>query len=80
MTVPSRLDRSEVVAMLAAFGDRAAADVPEQIGSLEVAWLVHQVEQRRGVVLELTDDDLIRMGTVSDAVEVLGRALSGHPA
>jgi hypothetical protein len=80
VTVPTTLDRADVVAMLATYGERPAEDVPERIGSLEVAWLVHQVEQRYGVTLDLGDDELIRMGTVSDAVDVLRRAMDSDPA
>lgn len=75
MTVPWQPDRAGVVALLATFGDRAPADVPEQISSLELAWLVHQVEQRHGVVLDLTDEELARMGTVASAVTVLNQSL-----
>jgi hypothetical protein len=57
--------------MLATFGDRAPERVPESIGSLELAWLVHQVEQRYGVTLDLTDPDLARMGSVTTAVDAL---------
>jgi hypothetical protein len=70
-----RLDRAEVVALLATLGDRAPADVPDRVDSLELAWLVHQVEQRHGVRLDLDDDELGRMATVSGAAEVLGAAV-----
>jgi hypothetical protein len=73
--MPSTLDREQVVAMLASYGERDAGTVPERIGSLEVAWLLHQVEQRFGVTLDLSDDELARMSTVANAVEVLRRAL-----
>jgi len=75
--VPHELDRADVVGMLASFGDRDPAAVGERIDSLELAWLVHQVEQRNGVTLDLSDEDLIRMSTVSEAVEVLRRNLEG---
>jgi acyl carrier protein len=65
-----------VIAMLATYGDRSVDAVRESIDSLELAWLVHQVEQRYGRVLELTDDELIRMSTVDGAVAVLGTALA----
>jgi hypothetical protein len=77
--MPWEPDRAGVVALLATFGDRAPAEVPEQIGSLELAWLVHQVEQRHGVVLDLSDEDLARMGTVASAVTVLRRSVGGPP-
>jgi hypothetical protein len=80
MTVGSPLERDDVVAMLATFGDRRPAEVPERIGSLEVAWLVHQVEQRYGVTLDVPDDELARMTTVSNAVDVLRTAMPGAKA
>lgn len=70
------LDRADVVAMLATYGDRPPAAVRDRIDSLELAWLVHQVEQRYGVALDLSDDDLLRMNTVDEAVTVL-RAVIG---
>jgi hypothetical protein len=56
--------------MLATYGDRQPEDVPEVIDSLELAWLVHQIEQRYGE-LDVDDDMFGRMSTVTGAVEVL---------
>jgi hypothetical protein len=70
--------RDDVVAMLASLDGRSAADVSEWIGSLELAWLVHQAEQRYGVRVELDGDQFERMCTVSGAVEVLGEVLTAH--
>jgi hypothetical protein len=70
------LERADVVAMLASLGDRGPANVPESIDSLELAWLVHQLEQRYGVALELGDSELVRMNTVSAAVEVIRGGLA----
>ncbi len=72
-------DRDEVVAMLATYGNREPAAVRERIDSLDLAWLVHQVEQRYDVTLDLTDEDLARMSTVSGAVDVLTSVLGGAP-
>lgn len=72
-------DRAEVVAMLAAYGERDAGAVVERIDSLGLAWLVHQVEQRYGVSLDLDDAQLSRMDTVDGAVDVL-RAVLSRPA
>jgi acyl carrier protein len=70
------VSRDDVVAMLATYGDRTPDQVREKIDSLELAWLVHQVEQRFGVSLDLEDDSLIAMSTVDGAVKVLGDALA----
>jgi hypothetical protein len=65
-----QLDRSAVVAMIASYGDRRPEQVPEAIDSLELAWLIHQVEQRYGA-LDIDDDAIARMSTVTGAVDVL---------
>jgi hypothetical protein len=62
--------RSDVVAMLATYGDRQPEQVPEAIDSLELAWLIHQAEQRYGT-LDISDDALARMSTVTGAAAVL---------
>jgi acyl carrier protein len=56
--------------MLATYGDRQPEQVPEAIDSLELAWLMHQIEQRYGA-LDVDDDMLARMSTVTGAVNVL---------
>ncbi len=71
------MTRDEVIAMLATYGDRTAAQVRERIDSLELAWLIHQVEQRYGVVLDLDDDSLMEMSTVDGSLGVLNKALAG---
>ncbi|MHA6765404.1 acyl carrier protein [Streptacidiphilus sp. PAMC 29251] len=67
--------RAEVVAMLTGFGDRTPEQVPEGIDSMELAWLVHQIEQQYGIRLD--DDDLAGMTTVSGVVKVLADLLPG---
>jgi acyl carrier protein len=62
--------RSDVVAMLATYGDRQPEQVPEAIDSLELAWLVHQIEQRYGA-LDIDDDMIARMSTVTGVIDVL---------
>lgn len=74
--MPVAPDRDDVVAMLASLGAREPAQVHERIDSLEQVWLVHQVEQRYGVALDLSDDALARMGTVAGAVDVLREVLT----
>jgi acyl carrier protein len=68
--VPGVLQRSDVVAMLATYGDRQPEQVPEAIDSLELAWLIHQIEQRYGA-LDVDDDMLARMSTVTGVVGLL---------
>ena len=80
MSEARRLDRAEIVALLATLGDRDPADVPDRVDSLELAWLVHKVEQRLGVRLDLGDDELDRMATVTGAAEVLAAALDNSGA
>jgi acyl carrier protein len=69
--------RCEVVAILAAIGDRAPDEVSEEISSLELAWLVSQVEDRYHTTLELDDAALARMMTVSGAVATIHQLLAG---
>ncbi len=65
--------------MLATYGDRLPEQVPETIDSLELAWLIHQIEQRFGV-LDVDDDTIGRMSTVTGALSVLSdlRVGSSH--
>ena len=65
------IDRESVLAMLATYQGRPAGAQAESIDSLELVWLLHQVEQRHSVRLDLDDDQLMRMNTVDGAVAVL---------
>jgi hypothetical protein len=75
MTRPSLPDRRDVIDMLASYGNRAPEQVGEQLGSLELTWLIAQAEQRYSVVLDLPDEVFARMQTVSGAVDVLRTAI-----
>lgn len=75
--MPAQPQRSDVIAMLATYGDRLPDQVPEAIDSLELAWLIHQIEQRYGT-LDLDDTAIARMSTVTGAVEVLTDLEAGH--
>jgi acyl carrier protein len=57
-------------------GDRAPYEVAEEIGSLELAWLVSQIEERYGTTLELDDAAAQRMMTVSGAVATIHQMLA----
>jgi hypothetical protein len=69
------VSRADVVDMLASYGDRRASAVGDRLDSLEVAWLVHQVELRNGLALDLTDDQVSLMSTVDEALAVLRQAM-----
>ena len=56
-------------------GDRTPDEVGEEIGSLELAWLVSQVETRYHTTLELDDAALAQMMTVSGAVATIHQML-----
>ncbi|MCW5254547.1 MULTISPECIES: acyl carrier protein [unclassified Streptomyces] len=71
--------REDVIALLAQQGECAPEDVGERIDSLQLAWLVHAVEERYGVRLDLDDDALEAMDSVAGAVDVLERALAAVP-
>ncbi|MER5355992.1 acyl carrier protein [Kitasatospora sp. NPDC002551] len=75
MTDLARPDRAEVLAMLAAFGQRAPEDVPEELGSLELTWLIAEFEQRYGIEPDLDDDAFEAVRTVDDAVAVFRAAV-----
>ena len=64
--------------MLASYGDREPEQVPEAIDSLELAWLMHQLEQRYGA-LDVDDDTIARMSTVTGVVDVLKVLNVGRP-
>jgi hypothetical protein len=66
--------RAEVIDWLAGLGQRPPGT--ERIDSMELAWLVHQVEQRYGVVLP--DEQLERMTTIDAAVAVLAEVLPSN--
>jgi hypothetical protein len=68
--MPGAPDRADVLAMLATYGDRRPDEVPEAISSLELAWLLHQIEQRYGE-FDADDDTIARMSTVTGAVDAL---------
>jgi hypothetical protein len=73
-STPPPPGRDDIITWLTGLGERPAG--AERIDSMELAWLVHQVEQRYGV--ELSDDQLERMTTVDDAVAVLAEVLTSH--
>ena len=70
--------RDEIVAILAAFGDRPPEEVPEGIDSMELAWLVHQIEQRYGGSVDddgdVPDDDRVRRAPGAGRTPPAGRA------
>ncbi|HEX3588052.1 MAG TPA: hypothetical protein VHV74_00375 [Pseudonocardiaceae bacterium] len=69
-------DRGDVVRMLAGYGDRQPIEVGEELGSLELTWLVAAAEQRYAVLLDLSDEVFAGMTTVTGAVDVLRTAIA----
>ena len=69
-------DSDEVIAILAALGDRPPESTADPIGSLELTWLIAELEQRYAVVLDLPGDRLDGIRTIADAVDTLQQALS----
>lgn len=70
------LGRADLMSMLAELTAKPADQVPDRIGSMELAWLVHLVEQRYDRRLDLTDDQLAGIRTVDDALAVLHTSLT----
>ncbi|MFI5532059.1 acyl carrier protein [Kitasatospora sp. NPDC051853] len=66
--------RAEVLAVLAEFGGRSPETVDEELGSLELTWLIAEFEQRHGE-LAYSDEALDAVRTVTDAVELLRSAV-----
>lgn len=68
-------DRTDVLAMLATFGERSPGAVQDTLGSLELTWLIAEFEQRFDIELELSDERFETIRTVDDATEVLRAAV-----
>jgi hypothetical protein len=80
MTEQSVPTRDDVLVMLAGYGDRLPEDVSEELGSLELTWLVAQAEQRYAVLLDLSDEVFAGMGTVTGALAVLRDEIAAQGA
>jgi len=70
------LDRDEVVAIIAAQQNRAPDAVGERLDSLDLVWLLHAVQERYGVAIDLSDGQFGAVRTISDAVAVLRQRLA----
>ncbi|MBO1418409.1 acyl carrier protein [Streptomyces sp. FH025] len=66
--------------MLAAFGQRAVEAVPEELGSLELTWLIAEFEQRYGIQVDLDDERFGAVRTVDDATGLLRAAVLAERA
>ncbi|MEU2515902.1 acyl carrier protein [Streptomyces syringium] len=75
MTTAPALTKELLVEILAEYGEREADDIAERVDSLELAWLVHSLEERYGLELDLDDVQLARMTTLDAALAVLGEIL-----
>jgi hypothetical protein len=77
MTERNELRPSDITELLASFRAGTGRAGDEHIDSLELAWLLYQVEQRYGVELDLDDEQLVLMSTVADASKVFSEAIAG---
>ncbi|MEV6775529.1 acyl carrier protein [Streptomyces syringium] len=75
MTTAPALTKELLVEILAEYGEREADDIAERVDSLELAWLVHSLEERYGLELDLDDLQLARMTTLDATLDVLGEVL-----
>jgi len=64
-----------VVTLLARFGNRPPEQVDEHLGSLELTWLLAELEQEHDIALDLTEHQFASMRTIDEAVEVLSAVL-----
>ncbi|HZN19640.1 MAG TPA: hypothetical protein VFB84_15885 [Micromonosporaceae bacterium] len=73
------VEAAQVVSILTDVGLRTPDTVGERLDSMELARLVYEVEHRFALRLDLTDEQLEQMSTVSGAAEVirLARAEAG---
>ncbi|MFC0006514.1 hypothetical protein [Micromonospora siamensis] len=76
MTGRPDLGRADLVTMLAELNATPVEQVSERVGSMELAWLVHLVEQRYDRRLDLTDEQLASVRTVDDALAVFHASLT----
>ncbi len=77
MSQPEAPDREEVIGLLATLGDCPPGQVAERIGSLELTWLITRIEQLHDVTLDLSDEALAGMTTVTGAVAAFRDAGAG---
>ncbi|MFI0793372.1 acyl carrier protein [Micromonospora rubida] len=70
------LGRADLLTMLAEMTVKPVDQVSDRVGSMELAWLVHLVEQRYDRRLDLTDDQLAGIRTVDDALAVFHTCLT----
>lgn len=77
MRAQSPPDRAMVIGMLAGYDGRTPDQVGERIDSLELAWLVHELQSAHAVRHDFGDDELVAMGTIDGAVAVLREIWSG---
>ncbi|MFI1305016.1 acyl carrier protein [Streptomyces sioyaensis] len=79
MTAQAPPTRNELVELLASYGDRPPGEVPDRVDSLELAWIIHSMEERYDVELDLDDGQLARMVTLDSVLDVLAATLGGEP-
>lgn len=63
--------REDVVVSVAEACGVAPAEVSEEIDSLARMWLLHSMEQRYGIPMDIPHDSMAQLGSVEGAVRVL---------
>jgi hypothetical protein len=77
---PPAPTRSDLVTLLAKYRNRSPEEVSERLDSLELVWLLSQVEHHFNVVLDLDDERVASITSVTDAVEVLSAEVAAAAA
>ena len=77
MTDLRRPESRAIAALFASSAEGAPRAVDEELDSLELASLLHQVELQYGVELDLGDDQLEQMSTLSHAANLLADVIAG---
>lgn len=80
MSERKELDRDEVVAILATQQNLARDAVSERLDSLDLVWLLHTVQERYGVEIDISDGQFGAVRTIADAVAVLRQRLADAAA
>ncbi len=77
MTADVAALRGAVLELIGEYDDAGPGGVVEPLESLRVAWLIHTIEQRYSLELELTDLVFEQLSTVDGVASLLSGVLGG---